>query len=204
MVGIARVRVTWSGFIGAPGYTNLFFRDFDSTEAPGDSPTVAQAEDACERTQTFFTAIRAAFPGIVRLKVEPVVDILESSTGELIDSLSTPALPEILGGGAGNYSAAAGGVVSWRTGGIRNGRRIRGRTFLVPMSASALGTNGQLAPATVAYIAAAAATLIDRAGTPDLGVWARPTGPGLSDGVWTVVTGAQVPASGAILRSRRD
>lgn len=202
MVAIARVRTEWTGFNGAPGYTNLFFRDFGNQEPIDVDAAVAAA--AAARVVTFWNTIEQYFPNDVTLRVDNVVDVLEDSTGELVDSFSTPVNAPILGTNTGSYSAATGGVIGWTTGSIRNGRRIRGRTFLVPLASLVMSTSGRIEPGVVSTIQTSASALADNTSTPDLGVWARPTASGASDGQWAVVTGARVTDLPAVLRSRRD
>jgi hypothetical protein len=153
---------------------------------------------------TFFTAIRSAIPGVVKIDVEPEVDLLESTDGTLVDSYGIAAPAQVVGSSATTFASASGGVVNWRTTGIRNGRRVRGRTFLVPLAAAAQGPDGNMGAAMRTTIETAARALADISGTPDLVVFARPTGPGAIDGAVHVVSGVNVPAKMAILSSRRD
>jgi hypothetical protein len=201
MPGIARVVTRWTGFNGAPGFTNLFFRDFEGGDG---QPNQASIEGAQARVQTFWNAVNDYLPNDVTLTIDSVVDILDSTNGQLINSLNAPSSPVITGLDASSYAAASGAVISWRTATIRNGRRIRGRTFLVPMGSGAFGVNGGIQPSIVTALQNAANALLASSGTPDLHIWARPTGPGATDGVLGLVTGASVPTVGAVLRSRRD
>jgi len=194
----------WTGFNGAPGYSVMHFRDFTAGDGAGGADTQPLAQGAAQRVYDFFFAIRSLLPAPVRLDVEPDVDVLEDTTGELLNSFGITPPAVISGTVAGTYSAASGAVVNWRTGGIRAGRKIRGRTFIVPIAASQYDAAGQLATASRTTLTTAAAALAAQTGSPDLGVWARPTAAGASDGKWSVVTGSNVPSIAAILRSRRD
>jgi hypothetical protein len=191
----------WSGFTGAPGFTNFYFRDFDWDP----NPVAADAVDATDRVETFISTIKADLPNVVQLSVDGDCDIIEETTGELLGTLNgVPGAAQSGTAGAGGYAGASGAVVTWRTGGIRNGRRIRGRTFIVPLYSNKYGADGTLDGATVTNLTTAATALSDLTGSPDLGVWARPTGPAATDGVWHVVTSFTVPDLAAVLRSRRD
>jgi hypothetical protein len=117
---------------------------------------------------------------------------------------TTPAAIVGTAGTTVAYAAALGAVVSWRTGLVRNGRRIRGRTFLVPLSSLAFDNTGTLIPAALTTFNAAAVTLRDQTGIADIGVYARPSAPGAADGEWALITGHSIPDMGSILRSRRD
>lgn len=204
MVNILRVRSVWSGFNGAPGYTNLFFRDFSATSEGDSTASDEAASGAVDRVRGFWGAISAALPDDVTITPEQTVDLLDDTNGRLIDSFTSSSGGSVVGGSAGRYSSASGAVVTWRTGGIREGRRIRGRTFIVPLAGDSYTTSGRLDPAVRQIIQTAANNLASIAGTPDLGVYARPSGPNAVDGQWSIVTGASVPDLPAILRSRRD
>lgn len=196
-----RVTTRWDGFTGAPGFTVMHFRDFDTEGAV----TQAQVQSAHGRVSTFFGAVRTGLPSTARLLVRPEVEIIEDSTGELLDVVAvTGTNVPIAGSSAVNMAGPAGAVINWRTNGIRNGRRIRGRTFLVPLTSAVYQPDGTLDNAFVTTLQNAANALVDRAGTPDLGVYARPSGPGATDGRWVVATSATVPDMVAVLRSRRD
>lgn len=204
MPQILRVKTRWSGFTGAPGYTVTHFRDFDGGTAGSDSFSTAQAQEAAHKMQVFFTAIRSLLPSAVRIDVEPEVDVLEATSGKLVDSISVAPELQVSGAATQNYAAAVGSVINWRTNGIREGRRVRGRTFLVPLSAIAFAPTGNLLTTAQTTIADAATVLRSSAGSPDLGVYARPSAPGVEDGAWFYASGSNVPTMGAVLRSRRD
>lgn len=201
MAGIARIKMQWSGFTGGPGFSVFHFRDFTAGEV--DQATV---DGAITKVRAFATAIAGDVPNGTQFQVQGDVEVIEETNGQLIDVLSSDggaAIPSTAPAGLA-YSAASGACVTWRTNGIRNGRRIRGRTFIVPMHGSAYDTNGTIGPTIVPKFVTAANNLRDQTGAGDLGVWARPTAPGANDGIWYVVTGSTVNDKVAILRSRRD
>lgn len=204
MVALLRVKARWSGFAGAPGYSVMHFRDFTGEDGPTEGFDAADATAATARVQTFFNALRSLYPSAVTIQVEQEVDIIESTTGDLVDSLQADGLGPLPGETNANFSAPVGAVVNWRTGTIRNGRRLRGRTFLVPLSNTVFDTTGTLAESARSTISVAAAALAASTGTPDLHVYGRPSGPSLADGVVGLVTGSTVPDMAAVLRSRRD
>lgn len=201
MASIIRVKARWTGFQGAPGYSVFHFRDFSAGE-----PVKADADGAVSRIRTFFQSFSPYIPAGTTVQVESDVEVLEETDGTLTNVLGATAVSAVPGtaSGTASYAAAVGAVVTWRTGGIRNGRRIRGRTFLVPLSSTAFAPDGTLAVAFINTLEPGATALINGTGTPDLGVWARPSGPGATDGVWNVVTSYSIPDMGAVLRSRRD
>jgi hypothetical protein len=202
MAEILRVRARWSGFIGGPGYTVLHFKEFEA----GGTQTLAAAQGAVDKTRAFFNSIKGALPANTTVQVMPDVDVIEETTGQLTNALTTTTPVSVVGGAVGTatYSAATGAVITWRTSVIRNGRRIRGRSFLVPLSSVAFDVDGTLHSTYFNTISTAATALRDGTTSGDLGVYARPSAPGAADGIWAVVTGHTVPDMGAVLRSRRD
>jgi hypothetical protein len=201
MATMMKIKARWSGFSGAPGYSVFYFRDFASS---GWTPT--QATAAAAKVRTFFDSFKLFLPAVVTVTVEPDVEIIEETTGELTDVLTATVGAAITGlaSPTEKYAAPVGAVVSWRTATVKNGRRIRGRTFLVPLSSGAFDTNGTLTSSAQTTISAAALALRDATSDADLGIWARPAPGGLGGGEWAVVASHAVPDMGAVLRSRRD
>ena len=203
MASIARAKIRWTGFIGAPGYTVMHFKDF-GLDDPADWTNV-EADGIGDKVDAWLDGIRRVCAGPVRLKMDSDVEIIDEANGQLQTVVSAGARPEHANpvqGGA--YSAPTGSVITWRTGGVRNGRRIRGRTFIVPCYNAAFDVDGSLTTAARDQLEGSSAALISATGIPDLGVYARPTGPAATDGVWHVVTSFSVPDMAAVLRSRRD
>lgn len=209
MATMIKVRAKWTGFNGGPGYSNFFFRDFAAGE-----PTDADGNSAAVRVATFFDGVKSLLPAAVKIDVPGDIEVIEETDGKLVTVLNVAPRSQISGTAAANgYSAASGAVVTWRTGGVVAGRRVRGRTFLVPTANIAFDLDGTLQQQHIVTIKAAADALISAAGSPDLGVWARPAKQRINkageviparDGVWYVATSTSVPDMAAVLRSRRD
>jgi hypothetical protein len=201
---IARVKLRWSGFIGGPGYTILHFRDFGWDTAADVDTTAAQG--AVDRVDTFAEGVKTYLPYAVQLAVEPEVEVLEDTTGELLEVRgTTPDAAHVSpASSSAVFAGPVGLVISWKTGLVRNGRRVHGRTFLVPLNGNVFASDGTLTSGVRTDFLTAAAALANPAGTPDLGVWARPSAPAATDGEWGVVTSWNVPDMAAVLRSRRD
>lgn len=192
---LARVNVTWSNFPGAPGLSTLFLEN---------PPTQAQIDSV----RTFFNAFNALVPSGLTTQVPSTGDVINEVDGKIVDSwtVGTTPLPSA-GIGTGSYAGNAGAVVNWLATGIVNGRRVRGRTFLVPLVQTAYDTQGSLASASITLISNAAQAYI--AGADFAGrVWARPyvdpkgvnpSRPGSSH----QITKSRVPDLAVSLRSRR-
>lgn len=207
---MAKLTVNWTGFVGAPGYTNLYFRDFQAQNVI-DQPIV---DGAISKTDAWLNQFNGFLPATVNVTLDSAVEIIEDTTGELIRYMSGAPFQRANGSGTGAYSAASGACVNWYTDAIVRGRRLRGRSFMVPLAGSALATDGTIDNTAVATMRTASTTMAGGVGVGDLGVWSRPTpildaqgnptGNYNADGQWAFVTSATVPDKAAVLRSRRD
>lgn len=176
----------WTGGGGGTGYTKMrFIGDLDATGAA----------DAAARMRTFMASITSSIPNVYTLSWTGLAQWF-SSTNLLMGEVSYTPPAVLIGTGASNFSAAAGACVTWNTSLYLGGRRVRGRTFLVPLSMGAFQIDGTLAAATVTTLQTAAATLLG--GTPGLVI---ATAPGTG---YASVTSASIRDKTAILRSRRD
>lgn len=193
-MAITRITAQWVGFRGAPGYSNFFFDD-----ALLDEGSVTAAALA---VRDFFQAARSHIPNGTNINVQATADILDETSGQ-ITSVVDFAQPAVVTGLAdAQYSAASGAVVNWNTQDYINGRRVRGRTFLVPLSTEAYDTNGDLTGETLTAIRDGANALVTAVLNAPLCVWHRPVNG--AGGSAHVVSSATVPDMAAILRSRRD
>lgn len=190
-----KVQAVWSGFQGAPGYSSFYFA--------GGGGLISDAQQVADRVATAFEAVNPMLPIDVRIQVQPTVEVIDSDTGELQGYQDIDA-PDPVGGyaAAGGYSAASGAVVNWRTDDVRFGRRIRGRTFLVPLRGAAYERDGTLTNEALEDIREFGDTLTNWDFDSEFGVWSRPRNG--SGGVFASVTSFRVPDMAAVLRSRRD
>lgn len=182
-----RVTSTWTGFAGAPGYTQLYFGELDNG-------TVAA-------TRAFWNSLTALLPNDVTITVANSGDLIDAVTGDITGGWTETSTTPVVGINTGSWANAAGLGVNWVTPAIINGRRLRGRTFIVPAASAAFDNDGSLTGATVTTLTAAAQALVADASS-ELLVWHRPK-PG-SGGSSAVVTSVVVPDKTFVLRSRRD
>lgn len=201
---ILRIVLRWSGFTGAPGYSSFHFTTdggFWDGGVLGDAAQQA-ADDASQRVLNAIVMLGSALPPSVSLAIEPEAEILNSDTGEILGFL------EIAGGSATGsatsdaYAGPVGAVANWRTNDYRFGRRIRGRTFLVPLASEAYEADGTLTSSAREDIQGFAGEIVNGSGSAEFGVWSRPRGG--TGGVFATVHSYNVPDLAAVLRSRRD
>lgn len=210
MAEMIKVKLNWSGFQGAPGLSAFYFREFEGND---DQDGFAQA--AADKVKLFRDQVATIVPSGVTLTVGNDAEIINDTDGALVNVLTVDG-----GAGVSNnghvgqaYAAAAGAVINWRTSSVHRGRRVRGRTFLVPIAGTEFESNGTLGGNAVAKLTAGATALLAAgAGSPDFGIWARPqrvknpdgTTTTVNNGAWYVATSHNVPDMSAVLRSRRD
>lgn len=192
---ITKIQPQWQGWAGAPGVSTFYANGAVTDMSP---------------IKTFFEAIKGNLPNGVVIKYPATGDLYDEVSGVLTGATAFSALTDTTSSAtAQQYSSATGTHVRWVTAGIVAGRKVRGRTFLVPLTSVAFGVNGQISTVSQAQIASAAAALI--AGFPALRVWSRPrpakAGPppvAAVDGTIHAVLQGVVPNFATVLRSRRE
>ena len=198
MAVIVRVRSIWNGFQGAPGYTNWY------GISDGDSAVAAQ--QLGNRMRTFWEALKFFIPNGATIKVQRTYQVLDSISGVMsleADMGTDPAVTT--SGAAANtaYAAPVGCIVNWNTGLFNDlGHRIRGRTYVVPLTGNAFEGNGTLTSTFQSATQTAATAAVG--GTGGLSVWTRPPKGTHTGGRISVVTSATVPDKSCVLRTRRD
>lgn len=194
MADLKRCSVAWQGWPGAPGVSQFYLDD-----------TAGQTQ--VDAIRTFFNAMVALLPTGLTITVPNSGDTVDESTGKLTGTWSVPTAPvAVVGTGIGAYAGNAGAVVHWLTNSVTRNRRIRGRTFLVPLVGS-YDSAGSLATASQNGIATAATNLVTAAGGL-IHVWVRPvyqkgTGSLIRGGMSGPITSSRVPDLAVSLRSRR-
>lgn len=192
---IIRYTSTWTGFSGAPGYTNLY------ASGPGTSQAFADAVAAFWEQVSTQGSVGFNLPTGVRITPASFAEQVDETDGTLIGTIPLTAGAPTTGVQPGGYSALSGACVNWLTGSIVNGKRVRGRTFVVPLAANCYDVDGSLTANFLTTVRAAAATLVSAS---DLAIWHRPTSPGATDGSAATVSASSVNDKMAYLSSRRD
>lgn len=202
------VRTSWTGTSGGLGVTQWAVTQGDGSIGVMSS---GDAQDAVNAARTFWDAVKAYFPNEVTFTVSPVVDYYIASTGVLAGSVTAITPPvAVVGSSTLSYGMASGLKLNWHTGMVRNGRRVRGSTFLVPTTNNAYSPTGTADATARTTIATAAGAYMTSLGATGLKaqVWSRPfegseTVPARSGDV-ADVSAVEVSEKTAILRGRRD
>lgn len=193
-----RVKVRWSG--GSMGAGLSVFAVNPQPDVTDDTGALLldAFHDYCD-------ALQGSVLSGVTMQPDNVIESVDETTGTLLDTFTGPAQAVSTGIVAAPYAAGVGSRIRWATDGIRNGRRVVGTTFIVPISASHFESNGTLTSGHVSGVQAAASGLLTQLGAAnyDLGVWSRPS-PENPVGAIHSVTGASVPDRVSWLRTRRS
>lgn len=198
MTTLFRQRTLLTGFQGGPGVATMYFLDVST---------------AVESVSRLWGEIAGFMPVGVTVTPERVGDTIEDTTGALVGSWVGGVVTPHAGVAAGSYAAPVGAVITWLTSTILDRKRLRGRTFAVPLAAGAFEANGTLSTATVTTLKAAGDQFIVEQGASAV-VWHRPFAgaPAVPPraarpahlGGHGLITTCRVPDLAAVLRSRRD
>lgn len=189
-----RITARWSGFPGAPGYSNFFFA--------GGGGLIGDQNQVAQRVSDAFKGMIVHLAAGTSISIEPEAAVVDSDTGQVTDFRNIDTIAPVVASGSGSYAGPAGAVVNWRTSDLRNGRRIRGRTFMVPLASSSFDSTGSLSVSVLQGLNTFATAIRGADLDSEFGVWSRPTNG--SGGVFASVTSHNVPDMVAVLRSRRD
>lgn len=184
-MSIRRVPVAWQTGAGGTG-VSVFFTPFGT--------------DATVELGSFFNALKTFFPSAVSWNVPGSGDVIDEVTGMITGAWTAGTAASIAATNAGAYAAGTGAYARWQTNGIVNGHRVKGRTFLCPLSVNHYQTDGTIFDSSLATMSAAVAAL---AASGKLNIWHRPTSRGSNNGSAHLVISGSGPDHVTSLRSRR-
>ena len=164
MANLARVRVTWAGSpVVGPGVSTFYWDEADSGYVA--------------KVTAFFNAVKNIVAVGVVWTIPNTGDLIDVATGELTGSWTDGTAATVNAAQAGNYAQGVGARIRWATSGIRNGRRVRGSTFIVPLTVAAYDAGGTLSTTVIDACNTAAGTFFT-GGVTQAKIWSRPVGGG--------------------------
>lgn len=185
----SQYRAIWSTPGGGTGYSVFHFEDVVSN---------TEAQNTANAVRTFFNSLTGIFPDDVTITFDSEVVVLDLA-GVLQSVYPVTPPSSVTGINTTSYNRAAGCRVDWDTGHIVAGRRLSGRTYLVPIGSNSYDTTGLLNSVNAAAVVTAGQALITATSSiKPLAVWSR------THGVMWAVDTASCPLKGAILTGRRD
>lgn len=189
-----QITARYNGFTGSPGWIRMKFLG---------ALNVGDANTAAANFRTMLNAWNAYMPTGSSITIDSaaaVYDDAGSQTGEVTLSVVPAGITGVSGA---VYAGGSGAVINWTTGAFHLGRKVRGRTFAVPLTSIAFSADGTLAGAAQTALATAAVTFAGSSPTPVI-FSQKPNGAGGVSSLTSVVSDATVPDRSAVLRSRRD
>lgn len=192
---VHETKIRTAGFPGAPGWTTFYF--------DGDDPT--QLANQFRWTRDYAVAVAGLFPTEWSATVQTEGRLLVTASGVL---QQTTVIPDdgtgstVLGTqvGVGFGAGPAGVCISMTSAGVNRGRKVRGRTYLVPCAPNVYQSDGTIAEQVLnGFRPGIQAIFTDGR---KLGVWSRPRlGAG---GAFFLVATTSIRDKAAVLTSRRD
>jgi hypothetical protein len=121
---------------------------------------------------TFFGAIKNLLPNGTSWQVPGSGDLIDETNGELKGTWTqSGAATQASTATVAAYASGVGACIQWQTSGIVHKRRVKGKTFIVPLLAAGYDNNGTILGTTVTALQNAANTLVS---TSNLQIWSRP------------------------------
>ena len=148
----------------------------------------------------YFDAIKGHLPDDVQITVPSSGDVISEATGGITGAWAAPGGGVVSGSSSGIFMLGGGVRIVWDTAGLRNGRHVRGSTFIAPVVQTDFDTSGRVAPAAQTFHQSAANGLLVALGGAMV-IWSRPKG--VQAGMASAVTSVSVPETPTSLRSRR-
>lgn len=131
MATLDRLRVQLAGGgVAGPGVMTLY--------------TLGLGGDLQDAAETLMISLQGLLPNDVSFTFPGAGDSIEDSTGELVGSWTGGGSTVTAGTGTGPFMLGTGFGITWATNGIVAGRRVKGRTFVVPAISSCFDTTGFL------------------------------------------------------------
>lgn len=188
MTEIMRLRATLSGSAVPGGGVSTFYTSApDFTGMPG-------------AVKAFYASMVASCPSDLTVTVPNTADVLDVATGAIVGAVSSTGGGTVNMTGGGAYVMGTGARITWTTAGIVAGRRVRGTTFVVPITSGNFEGAGQIGEGFRTGLQGWADTL--RGAIPaSMVIWSRPVlgRPGTIHDV----TGTLIPDKVSWLRTRR-
>lgn len=199
MATVSTVTAVWQGFTGAPGYSRFNFAELANASA---------VQAAVNAVRTLMSTHSTGMLSGWSISVQSLVQHHDLATGVLTGETTAGTPASTINGSVVNTTPYAGGsglVVNWITGQFWNGRKVRGRTFMVP-AVGKYSSDGTITPTVQTDWQTAGAAYAATSGVTPV-VWAKKFEAGNPGnqvaGAAFTITGATVPDRAAQLRTRR-
>lgn len=200
MTLLARMVIRTTGFAGAPGI-NVWH--FSEGTLGGGAWGQSIVDGLYDEVGSVLSAIKnIGSPNSARA-ADPELAIIDAATGQLVDAKTPTAAPTVYttpGNEPGDLPRAVAALARFQTDRFINGRRLKGRAFIGPLSGSSMDGEGNCNGTTIAVIQDAFVAITTGVG-PRLAVYSRPKPLGVA-GEWGDVLNVNVRTTPSHLESR--
>jgi len=200
MATVSTVTAVWQGFTGAPGYSRFNFAELANASA---------VQAAVNAVRTLLSTGGVSWLSTWSVSVQSLVQHHDLASGDLTGEATAGSSPAAIAGTLAPSTVYAGGsglVVNWITGAFWNGRKVRGRTFIVP-AVNVYSNDGTITSGVQTAWQNAGNVFAATSGITPV-VWAKKFDdsdpPQQVAGASFPITGALVPDRAAQLRTRRS
>ena len=200
MATVSTVTAVWQGFTGAPGYSRFNFAELANASA---------VQAAVNAVRTLLSTGGVSWLSTWSVSVQSLVQHHDLASGDLTGEATAGSAPAAIAGTLATSTVYAGGsglVVNWITGAFWNGRKVRGRTFIVP-AVNVYSNDGTITSGVQTAWQNAGNVFAATSGITPV-VWAKKFDdsdpPQQVAGASFPITGALVPDRAAQLRTRRS
>jgi len=194
---IMRVKAHITGPGGLPGIHTTYWLGASST------PVTADAVDVHGRVRAFWDGVKTLTATGVTITFPGPIDVLDHTNGNLQFTLNGGLPTNVVSTGSSELPKATQLILGYATTLVINGRFLKGRSFIGPLS-TATNTGGSVTAASNVTLLAACAALTSGATASTQVVWHRPTASNPTAGAVSAVTGYSTNTEFGVLRSRRD
>lgn len=173
MAKVSAVSAVWTVGIGGPGVGKYWFNELLDA-------TARQA--AVDSVRSLLFTAGSALKTTWSIQVGQTIQNFDLTTGQLTDEVLAGTKPPLVSGSFADASAHTAGVgarILWRTGVVLGGRKVVGRSFLVPL-AGVYASNGNISSTFIGTMKTAITTYVTQPSARPV-VWhktfSKPTDP---------------------------
>lgn len=198
MTTLMRTKIVTSGYIGGPGVNVLHL-------SAGTSGTWTQEnlDGAFEELNSVYDSLKNMYPTEVDILPDAEIQEIDEVTGNIVNVWTQTGWADVVGGTSGSTAISRGAclVAAFATDIWHEGKRLRGRSFLGPITTNALTGTGQTDASWVELVEDSYVALTSGVG-PRLAVYHRPASGASSGGYYGDVVEVRCGLHPSNLRSR--
>src|SRR6059058_2791054 len=161
MASIWRYRMRLSGWAGGPGVSTLYASDVAGTPQDHANAVAGLFSDVYTPA-----GVLDLLPQGIKIVGDPFVDVIDPATGDQTGTVAVTPVGTLSGVATAGWSDVSGLSITWITAAFIAGRRVKGRTYFVPMGGGAYDTDGTLKTSVLTSVQGAATQYLAKISEP--------------------------------------